>query len=349
METTICAPSRNQAMDLAKLIASFFVVFLHVPFPGRFGQGVSCLARAAVPLFFLLSGYFSYQASPRTLLRRLRHILLLEAAGSGLQILWCLLSPLGWGGSIRDGLYCLQLSSQELLGWLLLNINPFSGPLWFLNALLWCYGLLWCYVRFQKRQPLSYRPLYLLGGLLLAAHFLLGEFAPKIGLSVPYQLPRSALFLGLPLFFLGLLLREFSPALIRRYALSTGKLALLGLLFGLLSLLEQHFLGSAELYLSTLPLVAAVILLTAQHPSLPAPGWLRPLLARLGPWSTGIYLIHLIVLDGYTVFLISRSMQILGALEAYLRPLLILGGSLVLTILWDCLLLAGKRLGRLRC
>ena len=339
MQKALC--TRNQSMDLAKLIASFFVVFLHVPFPGQIGQIIGCLARFAVPLFFILAGYFSFQASSRTLLRRLRHIFLLEVAGSVLQILWCLLSPLGWGGSITDGFYCLNLSFHQLLGWLLLNVNPFSGPLWFLNALLWCYGGLWLFTVIQKRQPISYRPLYILEAALLACHFLLSRFAPMLGLSVPYQLPRSALLLGLPLFFLGLLLGQSHTSLTGKC--SSGQLTLLMLLFGLLCLLEQHFFGGAELYLGTLPMVIALILLTIQHPSLPAPASPHPLLSRLGPWSTGIYLIHLIVLDGYTVFLISKSTQILGSWEPFLRPLLILGGSLALSILWDCLLLAGKK------
>ena len=258
-----------------------------------------------------------------------------------LAILWCLLSPLGWGGRIADGFYCLNIPFHEFLGWLLLNVNPFSGPLWFLNALLWCYGGLWLLTVIQKRLPISYHPLYILGAVLLACHFLLSRFAPMLGLSVPYQLPRSALLLGLPLFFLGLLLGQFRTFLSRKC--SSGQLALMMVLFGLLCLLEQHFFGGAELYLGTLPMVISLILLTIQHPSLPAPASLHPLLSRLGPWSTGVYLIHLIVLDGYTVFLISKATQILGSWEPFLRPLLILGGSLALSILWDCLLLAGKK------
>lgn len=54
MQKALC--TRNQSMDLAKLIASFFVVFLHVPFPGQIGQIIGCLARFAVPLFFILAG-----------------------------------------------------------------------------------------------------------------------------------------------------------------------------------------------------------------------------------------------------------------------------------------------------
>ena len=34
------------------------IVFIHAVFPGVFGQAVQAAARAAVPLFFAMSGYF---------------------------------------------------------------------------------------------------------------------------------------------------------------------------------------------------------------------------------------------------------------------------------------------------
>ena len=62
---------RNLSIECAKLIASFFVIFIHIPFPGTVGHGINCAARCAVPLFFAVSGYFSYRTPCGKLAKRL--------------------------------------------------------------------------------------------------------------------------------------------------------------------------------------------------------------------------------------------------------------------------------------
>ena len=66
---------RNQRLDLFRCIAVYSVIFLHVPFPGRIGVAINCLARFAVPLFFLSAGYFSWGKPAEVLLRRAKHCL----------------------------------------------------------------------------------------------------------------------------------------------------------------------------------------------------------------------------------------------------------------------------------
>ena len=53
---------RNRNLDVLKFVASIFVIFIHISFPGNFGVFVGALARFAVPAFFMVSGYFSYKA-----------------------------------------------------------------------------------------------------------------------------------------------------------------------------------------------------------------------------------------------------------------------------------------------
>ena len=52
---------KNNTLELLKLFASYMVVFIHVLFYGNLGDAVDALARFAVPFFFLVSGYYSYQ------------------------------------------------------------------------------------------------------------------------------------------------------------------------------------------------------------------------------------------------------------------------------------------------
>ncbi len=52
---------KNNTLEILKLLASYMVVFIHVSFYGKLGVAIDALARFAVPFFFLVSGYCSYQ------------------------------------------------------------------------------------------------------------------------------------------------------------------------------------------------------------------------------------------------------------------------------------------------
>lgn len=293
---------RNETLECCRILAAVFVVFLHVPFPGLMGKTVNCLARFAVPLFFAISGWFSYGAKPEKLLRRMGKILLLEAVGIGLTVL---------SKGFRVGLP----GADALVKWLLLNVDPFAGHLWYLSAMAYCYGFLWLYTLCGKRK--NYLPLYVLSAVLLACHFAMGNFADVTGIQVDYTLYRNAWFFGIPMFSMGLFLREFAGKLPRQ-----GKWAALILGFGL-SLAERWILGPSDLPVAMPLAVAAMLLLTAEHPALPEN---RPMLrraaARFGTMSTVVYLVHLIISEA------------LPLENPMLRPLAVAALSLMTAAAW---------------
>ena len=50
--------SRADNIDILKAICAFLIVCIHVPFPGRVGAYFTALTRIAVPVFFMITGYF---------------------------------------------------------------------------------------------------------------------------------------------------------------------------------------------------------------------------------------------------------------------------------------------------
>ena len=72
---------RNYSLDALKLVASFFVVFIHVSFGGVFGEVIKALAGFAVPIFVLTSGYFSYNVIQHSdfnkIAKRIKSVLLI--------------------------------------------------------------------------------------------------------------------------------------------------------------------------------------------------------------------------------------------------------------------------------
>lgn len=57
-ELTSNERSRVDSIDILKAICAFLIVCIHVPFPGNIGEYVTTLARIAVPIFFMITGYF---------------------------------------------------------------------------------------------------------------------------------------------------------------------------------------------------------------------------------------------------------------------------------------------------
>lgn len=49
---------RAENIDILKAICAFLVVCIHMPFPGRVGDYFTALTRIAVPVFFMITGYF---------------------------------------------------------------------------------------------------------------------------------------------------------------------------------------------------------------------------------------------------------------------------------------------------
>ena len=71
--------NRNDTLDIIKLFASYMVVFIHVAFYGGVGYVLDALARFAVPLFFLVSGFYSYKITPDKIKHRMFRLIRLLA------------------------------------------------------------------------------------------------------------------------------------------------------------------------------------------------------------------------------------------------------------------------------
>ena len=49
---------RNIGIDILRFICAFLVACIHAPFSGAVGGCVKAVARIAVPIFFMSTGYF---------------------------------------------------------------------------------------------------------------------------------------------------------------------------------------------------------------------------------------------------------------------------------------------------
>lgn len=328
----------NQSMECFKLLAAIFVVFAHAPFPGDLGKCASCVARCAVPGFFAISGFFSYQTESKKLRKRALHIFRLMLAGCAVKLFWDCLVIEQNGGSTIGYLRAMIPNVQELASWIVLNINPVSDHLWYLAAALECYLVLWAYARFFGEEPIRYEPLYLVGLGLFGVNLAAGVFAGAAGGSATLLLYRNALFFGIPMFAMGLFLRQHWQRILENFHLTAGRLVLLAAAGIGLSLVEWYGIGLNDTNIGSVLAVIALMLLMIRHPRITDFRAGQKLASKFGFLSTAVYIVHPVVIEAYTAWLQPAVFARLGAKEPWVNPLIIAGLSLLISALWERLL-----------
>lgn len=323
MQTQTLKTARNQTMECLKLLAAVFVVFIHIKFPGRLGELMTCLARFAVPLFFTISGYFTYQAKSSRLGKRILHILKLQLLGLVVYFGWKSFLTLWTGGDLPEFLRFAIPDTYRLSRWIVVSIDPYWGHLWFLPALALSYGILWGYLRFFEEKTVDYRPLYLVSTLLMILQLTFGEFFPAAGMELPIYIYRNAFFCGLPFLTLGIFLREYRERIQKAFRLTEKKLVLIIFASMAFSAMEWHGIGTCEMYTGTVLAVAAMVLLAGSQPTVSRHPLAARVIARLGSVSTGVYLLHMAVMEAYTSFIRWRMELVLFDKEPYFSPIFI--------------------------
>lgn len=321
---------RNQAMEAFKLAASILVVFIHVQFPGMVGGVVVSLARTAVPTFFAISGFFSYQTRSDRLMKRLAHMVVLFIVAVAASAVAGSLTAACTGGDVVGYLRGFVPGTENLATMMLLQDSSFpkTAYTWYLISAGICYLVLSVYAAFWGEQKVDYRPLYLFSALLLAVNLLLAEMPRPLGGGVPYQLQRNALLTGLPMFTLGIFLREHRERIMKNFALTDGKLLGLLALGAAMTLLQWKGVGMGELPPGTVVQTVALMLLLSAHPDLGC-----PCAAQLGAVSTVVYLLHFPLIGIYETFVLP-VLPLGSTAESWLRPVLVAAMSVAAGLLW---------------
>jgi len=325
------AKNWNLSIQLGRLIAACFVVFIHVMFPTALGGIAEATARFAVPFFFAVSGYFSYQLSAAKILKRAFRLFRLTIIAT----LICLAADLilvkfSAAGSYEE-YFTSCFSAASIRDWILFGTNPISEHLWYLSAALGCYVLFAAYsARAVKIH--GYKPLYRIGILLLLSQFLLGSILPLFGIRFSYQIYRNTLLLGLPMFILGLYIREHQNALVEKKHFHTDKLILYIGIGTVCSVIWRILFYETELPIGAVIAAGAFMLLTASYPHPFNTGaYQHRICDACSRISLVIYIIHPTVNH-----ILSTAIN----LSPYLQPFIVIATSMLCGIIFDCIMSA---------
>ena len=282
--------SRNMSLDVLKLIASYVVVFIHFKFSGLTGDIVDALSRFAVPVFFMVSGYFAYSNSTEKIISKMKNIIKIYFWGAVIYICFygiLTLYDIGIKGAMWYGIS--YFNPVIIVKFIVFNVPRSSEHLWFLVALIYVYGLHYFIAKWKIKDSI-----YLWTGVvLLAIHLLLGVGLSSMGIVVPICVIRNFLFMGYPLYCIGMLIRKNEDLVHEKI---TYKRAMILISFGVVETVISYFIcGKNELYIGSVLVAVALLLISLKTKDIQ----INEKVIKLSQTSTGIYLIHIMV--GYSL------------------------------------------------
>ena len=290
----------NPYLDIVKFILANLVVCIHFVIPGCFGDAIDCLARVAVPFFFLISGYYSYNSEWEALWRRFIRNLLFLLGSSLLYCIWGVWKTVGLSGLNISSFIHDKINRTTAIDFLLFSINPFSNHLWFLHALTVSYLFLILVLFAIRKEKARCMVLVSLLVILLCTHIVLGTIIPALSIeSIPKQYYRNAWLFGIPVFLIGYSIHIWEAR--RHSAKKSNRLiqfiiVIVGLALGLF---QWFIFGHAEMPVGILLATVFIFLFALEQSAKTTDSKSYDKLVKiskiLGVASVWIYMIHKLV------------------------------------------------------
>ena len=188
---------RADNIDILKATCAFLIVCIHVPFPGVIGKYFTALTRIAVPVFFMITGYFYFDVEEKNgETRQIKKIFKLVLEANVLYLLWD-----SFYAVLSRNMSCLfdTFTIENVLKFIAFNESPLKGHLWYLGAILYVLIIMHIFDKLKIEKCLVFAaPFLLMGDLILGKYSVL-----LLGREFPYILVRNFLFVGIPYFCIG--------------------------------------------------------------------------------------------------------------------------------------------------
>lgn len=190
---------RNHMLNVLKAIGCIGVIFIHVCFPALFGDIMKKAAQFAVPVFFMISGYYSYiknVPSIPKLCQRIRKLIIITVIAIASYVVYSIVLA-AFSHNVAG--FLNQFLNVDI--WIrMIAFNDFDvihgSPLWFLPSLIYSYIILLIIERTN-----GWRIAYKLIPVLFVLRIIVSIVVWTIGLS--WHLRCNVLIGALPWVFLG--------------------------------------------------------------------------------------------------------------------------------------------------
>lgn len=338
------AGKRNECLDFWKGVACFGVVFFHTKIPDVVLDGVlQSFFRFAMPLFFMISGYYTYYADESVLQRKMpakiKHIWNISLIGCVYYFFFHLAIGLfgdshgSWSATVNR--FAVLFTPKRILEWIVFNNDPFINIMWFTFALMYCYIILYMIDKYHL-----YRRAYAMIPLLIGVNLFLGNILYMTGVGVNKIYYRNYLFYGLPFLLLGNWLHRNHDRVCA--GIKAKQCVVLIWAGAVVSTGEWFLYGRQELYVGSLFMVAGIFCYSMLCPTQKA----SALIAKIGSeYSLFVYIVHyslISVFDRVFGRVVNKNSNVFLVYE-YLKPLLIFMASVIMAVCFYHILRTAKR------
>ena len=277
----------NYSINALKCIAIFAVIIIHSGIyhvEGDIGKALVAISRFAVPVFFLISGFYSFYVDEEYALKKyekriIRLIILIIIS----NIIYTLFY------SITDPNYKIMslFTVKQCITYIFFNVAPSKGyHLWFLQALLYCYLIFWGMTKLKVKISKG----YILIPILILLALIFCELFIFMGIKIHPMYYRNFLFMGLPFFYLGYFIHDKESKINEMPNLFTIVCIIASVI---ITLLEFSIMpGRMDITLGSTLLAISLFILCVNNPNydIPIISWIG------GNLYTSMYILHLLVI-----------------------------------------------------
>nr|WP_294530591.1 acyltransferase [uncultured Blautia sp.] len=328
---------RWETLDILKCLCAFGVISIHRGFPGETGMYLKIFFRFAVPVFFMITGFF-YSDTIRKgkQKKQILKILKIGILANLFYFAWDLFLVYYRGTGNIPGKIQKLLTPEKIRDLFIANESPFRSHLWYLGAILYVLILAAWLVKKEKQYWML-----LLTPVLLAGDLIFGKYSLLLWKQeINYIYVRNYLFVGIPYFAIGWSLGIHKERKLRKSRWWKGILPLAGMaVFTWTSLWERRYLESVqanaarEHYLSTTFLTICVFLVFLCWAGFYKRRILSGLLAWIGRnCATMIYILHPAVITVMDLYLKNRT-DSLGMVYRTYAPALIFACTTIISMI----------------
>jgi len=186
--------NRKSSLDILKFIAAYLVVFIHSDAKNSISDIFLGICRIAVPIFFMISGYFLYDKNKEKIIISIKKILKLLIFADILYLLFEIFKNLLIGQSIVE-----IFKSLFSINFVIFNMGSIGSHIWYIRAIIYIYILYIIIKKLKKDQLLL--PLiciiYILNTFLIKYHHIINiEAAINVPEKSMNMSPTSPLLPG---------------------------------------------------------------------------------------------------------------------------------------------------------
>ena len=311
---------RYNGLDVLRFICAVFVFFIHIKFPNSIQKYIEPIIRTAVPLFFMISGFF-YQNLvesgnlKRQILKILKYLIYI-------YLIFFILAFLE--KMIISNIFYIDLDNMftinSMLKFIIFNECPFfkidyvSGHLWYMSAIIYTY----IFVNIITRYNIKNKYIFLLCVFILYLSLFINLFTYRTFLY------RNWLMTGVPYFLIGILIWK-NKDFIKK--INFNNFIILFIVFLFLSEIEKFLFfkdNFIETYIFTFPFCIIIFIiffkLNIKNNSI---------LATFGKkYSFIIYIVHPWIIHIINEYLLYYKFE-------FIIPIIVLLCSIIFAIIFD--------------